>query len=106
MGNVQQRSYFDGLVVEHSYWRAYTIHGTMNATLSRSIAYDTMGSAVYLEDGSEEWNVIKYNLVALVHVLKPHAEPWKDYDPAGTYDSVDWIKPEGCVGNTCQPVSR
>lgn len=95
MGNVAGLSYFRGLSVEHSYFRAFVIHGSSNASVSSCVAYDVMGSALYLEDGVEEDNLISYNLIAHVHVIKPHANPWIDYDPpGGTFDNIPWIVPE------------
>ena len=91
MGDVGQASYFDGLAVNHSFWRAFTIHGTSNSTLSRSVAYDVSGSAVYLEDAVEIDNVISHNLVAHVHPIAPHDKPWIDYDGGGDYSDIDWI---------------
>merc|ERR1719210_454894 len=84
MGKVMQQSYMEGLAVQDSYFRAFTIHGTSGSLLSRGVAFNITGSAVYLEDGIEEENVIQYNLAAHVHVIKPFKKPWSDYDaPVG-----------------------
>jgi len=94
MGDVGQASYFDGLAVNHSFWRAFTIHGTSNSTLSRSVVYDVAGSAVYLEDAVEVNNVISHNLVAHVHPIAPHDKPCIDYDgysEGSGYANADWI---------------
>ena len=69
MGDVGFQSYFEDSVVKHSYFRAYTVHGTSSARVSRNVAYDIQGSAYYLEDGSEESNIFEYNLAAYVHLI-------------------------------------
>eukprot|EP00927_Polykrikos_kofoidii_P003952 TRINITY_DN1157_c0_g1_i4.p1 TRINITY_DN1157_c0_g1~~TRINITY_DN1157_c0_g1_i4.p1 ORF type:complete len:1199 (-),score=146.50 TRINITY_DN1157_c0_g1_i4:59-3655(-) len=88
-GDVFRENYFRGLAVEHSFFRAYTIHGTSNSTLSSSVAYDVIGSAVYLEDGVEEQNLIEYNLIAHVHVIKHFENHMYAYDKFNK-----WVKPE------------
>lgn len=71
MGDVAQKSYFTGCSVQHSFFRAFTLHGTSSVKISQNIAYDIMGSAFYLEDGIEEKNIFSSNLAAFVHVIKP-----------------------------------
>jgi len=71
MSDVQGASYFEGCVVQRSYFRAFTIHGTSGALVSRGVAYDVSGSAYYLEDGVEENNRLEFNLAAHVHIIKP-----------------------------------
>lgn len=66
-------SYFQDVVVQRSYFRAFTIHGTSNVRLSRNVAFDVIGSAYYLEDGVEEGNLLEFNLGAFVHIIKPDA---------------------------------
>eukprot|EP00927_Polykrikos_kofoidii_P015925 TRINITY_DN17144_c0_g1_i1.p1 TRINITY_DN17144_c0_g1~~TRINITY_DN17144_c0_g1_i1.p1 ORF type:complete len:1133 (+),score=151.47 TRINITY_DN17144_c0_g1_i1:39-3437(+) len=83
MGDVQQKSYFRGLAVNHSFFRAFTVHGTSNATLSSCVAYDVMGSAVYLEDGIEMDNLFEFNLIARVQAIKPLD------DPNGGYEAIE-----------------
>jgi hypothetical protein len=53
-------------VVTNSYYRAYTVHGTNNSLVTRNIAYGVLGHAYYLESGTEENNVLSYNLAAQV----------------------------------------
>jgi len=91
MGDVSGQSYFKGLSIHRSFFRALTIHATSNTTASRCVAYDVLGSAVYLEDGVEEDNLLEFNLVALVHPIKPYAKPWKEYDSEPDSTENDWI---------------
>lgn len=76
MKNIQQNSFFHGISVYKSYFRAFTIHGTSGATLSNSVAYDITGTAVYMEDASEEDCIVKENLIAFVHRIKP-LDTWR-----------------------------
>lgn len=52
MGTVSD-SFFEDCAVQHSFFRAYTVHGTSSSRVSRNVAYDVSGSAYYLEDGNE-----------------------------------------------------
>mmetsp|Transcript_139134 Transcript_139134/g.432904 ORF Transcript_139134/g.432904 Transcript_139134/m.432904 type:complete len:1252 (-) Transcript_139134:508-4263(-) len=70
MGDVSGKSFFQDSLVYHSFFRAYTVHGTSGARVSRNVAYDISGSAYYLEDGIEEDNVFDFNLAAFVHIIK------------------------------------
>jgi hypothetical protein len=54
-----------------SFNKAVVIHGTNFVRLSRNVAYDVIGHAIYLQDGVEEENVIEHNLVAHVHFIGP-----------------------------------
>ena len=49
--------------VVDSFHRAITIHGTDNTVVDGNVAVDTLGHAVFLEDGSEMDNQITRNLV-------------------------------------------
>merc|ERR1719221_285626 len=70
MGDVSNDSYFKHCAVWHSFFRAFTVHGTSSALLSRNVAFDISGSAYYLEDGVEEFNRFEFNLAAFVHIIK------------------------------------
>lgn len=48
--------------VHHSFNRAVTIHGSESVTVERNVAYDHIGHGIFLEDGSERFNRINYNL--------------------------------------------
>ena len=60
-------SYVNGTSVHRSLNRAFSIHGISNNTYVNNVAYDIQGHAFFIEDGSEKYNVIENNLVALVH---------------------------------------
>ncbi|MFK7741897.1 MAG: G8 domain-containing protein [Planctomycetota bacterium] len=49
--------------IHHSFNRAITLHGTNYATAEGNVCFDQLGHAVFLEDGVEQHNVIKRNLV-------------------------------------------
>ena len=56
--------------MHHSFYRAITIHDTMQLQVSRNTIFDITGHAVYLESGVEEFNRIEYNLAAHIHVIE------------------------------------
>lgn len=55
--------YAIGCSIHHSYNRAVTIHGTEYVHVKDCVAYDNVGHAIFLEDGSERFNHICRNLV-------------------------------------------
>ncbi|MGB8166387.1 MAG: G8 domain-containing protein, partial [Chthoniobacteraceae bacterium] len=57
--------YFRDSVVRHSFNRAITIHGTESTLVENNFCYDHVGHGIFLEDGSERFNVIRKNVVAL-----------------------------------------
>ena len=57
--------YFRDSVVRHSFNRAITIHGTESTLVENNFCYDHLGHGIFLEDGSERFNVIRRNVVAL-----------------------------------------
>eukprot|EP00054_Salpingoeca_dolichothecata_P006921 m.40545 g.40545 ORF g.40545 m.40545 type:complete len:1482 (+) comp16757_c0_seq1:29-4474(+) len=61
--------YFKDCLVQHSYFRAFVVHGTSGSLVQDNVAYDVSGSAFYLEDGVEEENVFADNLAAFVHPI-------------------------------------
>ncbi|PRP78670.1 hypothetical protein PROFUN_13451 [Planoprotostelium fungivorum] len=52
-----------------NFYRCVSIHGTNNVTLTRNVAFDIMGHCYYLEDGTEEFNEISYNMAAYIHPI-------------------------------------
>jgi hypothetical protein len=57
--------YFKDSVVRKSFNRAITLHGTESALVENNFCYDHLGHGIFLEDGSERFNVIRKNVVAL-----------------------------------------
>ena len=57
--------YFRDNVVRHSFNRAITIHGTESTLVENNFCYDHLGHGLFLEDGSERFNIIRKNVVAL-----------------------------------------
>jgi cell migration-inducing and hyaluronan-binding protein len=58
-------SYIRSCSIHHNYNRAVAIHGVHGLTISKNVVYDTMGHAIFVEDGIETKNVVSYNLVVL-----------------------------------------
>jgi hypothetical protein len=63
--NRGQGQYFRNNSVHESYNRAITIHGTESATVENNFCYDHLGHGIFLEDGSERFNIIRNNVVVL-----------------------------------------
>ena len=57
--------YLKNSSIHTSYNRAITIHGTESTLVENNFAYDHIGHGVFLEDGSERFNVIRKNVVVL-----------------------------------------
>ena len=57
--------YFRDSVVWDSYNRAITIHGTESTQVENNFCYKHLGHGIFLENGSERFNVIRKNVVAL-----------------------------------------
>jgi autotransporter-associated beta strand protein len=57
--------YFRDNVVRYSFNRAITIHGTESTQVENNFCYDHLGHGIFLEDGSERFNVIRKNVVLL-----------------------------------------
>lgn len=55
--------YFKDNAVHRSFNRAITIHGTESTLVENNFCYDHLGHGVFLEDGSERFNVIRRNVV-------------------------------------------
>ena len=57
--------YLKNSSIHTSYNRAITIHGTESALVENNFCYDHVGHGIFLEDGSERFNIIRRNVVAL-----------------------------------------
>lgn len=55
--------YFKDNCVRRSFNRAITIHGTESTLVQNNFCYDHLGHGIFLEDGSERFNVIDRNVV-------------------------------------------
>lgn len=49
--------------IHNSFHKGITLHGTQNAWVENNVVFETQGHGIFLEDGTEENNVIKKNLV-------------------------------------------
>jgi parallel beta-helix repeat protein len=51
-------TYVKDCVIRDSLFRCITIHGTDNVLVHGNVAYNNLGHCIYLEDGSEQDNII------------------------------------------------
>ena len=59
-------SYVRGCGIHKTFNRAVNIHGTHNTLVEKTVIYDIMGGAFFLEDGIETGNTLQYNLAVFV----------------------------------------
>ncbi len=71
--------YIKNCSIHESYNRAIVIHGTDSSIVSDNVVYRIAGSAIFLEDGVEQFNQVTQNLVANVFV-PPHAPENINFD--------------------------
>lgn len=62
LAGVGQGQFFKNSSVHQSYNRALTIHGTESTHVENNFFFDHIGHGVFLEDGSERYNVIRKNV--------------------------------------------
>lgn len=60
--NNATNQYFMNSSIHHTYNRAVTIHNTNNATVTGNVAYNNLGHAYFMEDGTETNNTITNNI--------------------------------------------
>ncbi|NJX14438.1 G8 domain-containing protein [Tamlana crocina] len=66
--------YLKNSSIHKSFNRAVTIHGTSYTTVDNNFMYDHIGHGVFLEDGSERYNMIKNNVALLTKKPKKGEE--------------------------------
>lgn len=49
--------------IEQSHQRGIIVHGTHLSTISNNVLWDVRGAGIYIEDGNEMFNRIKYNVI-------------------------------------------
>lgn len=81
-------SYVRKCVIRNSNFRAISVHGSHDLTVENNVAYDIVGHAYYLEDGSETGNVFERNLGLVTHATTPLMRP-DPFDPAGGMISTE-----------------
>lgn len=59
-------SYVKGCAIHRSFNRAITMHGIHDLVVERNVVYDIMGNALFMEDGIETGNTVRYNLGVFV----------------------------------------
>lgn len=62
MAGDMEGSYVKANSIHHSFQRAVTTHQTINWEVRDNVAYDVMGHAYFLEDGTEKFNTLSGNL--------------------------------------------
>ena len=60
-----QGQYLKNASIHRTYNRAITIHGTESTLVENNFCYDHIGHGIFLEDGSERYNIIRGNVVLL-----------------------------------------
>ncbi len=63
--------YITDSAIHHSFNRAVTVHGTQNVRIEDTVAFDILGHAYFLEDGSETGNRFERNLGFLTRAAAP-----------------------------------
>lgn len=63
---------FKGNAIEYGHQRGIIIHGTHLSKLEDNVINDIRGAGVYIEDGNEMYNNLKYNVIIC---------PWRRNDP-------------------------
>lgn len=66
LGAVVGSHYAKNCSISESSQRMITIHGTQGVTLDSNVGFDITGHAIFLEDGSEQDNIITNNVVMKV----------------------------------------
>ena len=54
---------FKNNAIENSHQRGIIVHSTHLSVVEQNVLYNVRGAGIYLEDGNELWNQIKYNIV-------------------------------------------
>ena len=60
---ISPQSVFRGNAIENSQQRGIIVHDTHLATIEQNVINDVRGTGIYLQDGSEMYNQIRYNVV-------------------------------------------
>ncbi|MCK8504073.1 hypothetical protein M0222_40570 [Myxococcus fulvus] len=71
LGAAGAGQYFKNSSIHQSYNRAITIHGTESTLVENNFFHDHVGHGVFLEDGSERFNVIRKNVTLLTRRPAP-----------------------------------
>ncbi len=54
---------FKNNAIEGSHQRGIIVHGTHSSTVEDNVLYNVRGAGIYIEDGNEMYNELKYNVV-------------------------------------------
>jgi hypothetical protein len=87
-GYLREGTKREGVVENSSCWQSFsrfvTLHGTHQAKVSNNVCFIGYGSGIFVEDGTETFNVIEHNLV--VCTLNALFDPM--YNPAPVYPNT------------------
>jgi len=87
LGEEGKGQYFKNNSIHDSYNRAIVIHGTESTLVENNFCYDHIGHGLMLEDGSERYNRITKNVVALTR--RPLFDPQLQIDERVTPSDND-----------------
>eukprot|EP01124_Arcella_intermedia_P022849 TRINITY_DN349_c0_g1_i18.p1 TRINITY_DN349_c0_g1~~TRINITY_DN349_c0_g1_i18.p1 ORF type:complete len:147 (+),score=22.64 TRINITY_DN349_c0_g1_i18:680-1120(+) len=86
MGYSRPNNFVQDCAIVSFNFRCITIHGTNDTLVTRNVAYNTLGSCIYLEDGVEENNEISFNLIVHTRTIGKAAEG--GFQPEESFDST------------------
>ena len=61
--NVCPECKFEGIAVNKSVNKAFSIHGTSKTNVSHNVVHNHRGASIYLENGQEYGNLISHNMI-------------------------------------------
>ena len=80
-------SYLRNASIHDTYQRCVTIHGTQQATVANTVAFDVTGHCYFLEEGTEDGTRLRANVGALV---KPFSSENRTHILSDSTPSVFW----------------
>ena len=93
-------SYVRNCSIHHTFNRGIAVHGVTHLTVQYNVLFDTRGHSLFLEDGTEMYNVIEYNLNMVVRPV------WSlltvDQSPACYWivNPMNYVRGNICAGSS------
>jgi hypothetical protein len=87
LGAVVGNHYVKNCAIEQSSQRMIVIHGTHGITCDNNVGYDITGHAIFLEDGSEQDNIVTNNAVIKVRAPTNANKLYNHDTPSGPLNS-------------------
>jgi hypothetical protein len=69
LGDAGSESFVKSCSLHHTYNRGIGVSGSDNVTVEDTFVFDSRGHAIFTEDGTERFNVIRHNLVSVVRPI-------------------------------------